>query len=560
MNWFSSLFTEPGFLQAIILVCIICAAGLALGQIKVKGVSLGVTFVFFAGILMGDICRRFGIEADWRMISLAQNFGLIIFVYGLGVQVGPGFFASLKQGGIKLNMFGLLAIVLTTAFALIFYACTGLDASDTMGLLCGAVTNTPMLGAAQQAMLDAFPERVGEANNMATACAVGYPCGVLGVMICMIIMKFAFKAKEKKKTVDPAGHTYVVEFHVSNPAIFGRNIGEIAGMTDKHIIISRVWREGKVTIPASDTVIREHDHLLAVIDRENAETFKVIFGGIEATDWNRPDINWDNIDESKLLSKHILVTKKEMNGVKIGSLHLRNQFNINITRVNRAGIQLVAYPGMRLQLGDRLTVVGEESAIAKVGEILGNEEKELLNPNLSTIFIGVVLGVLLGMVPINIPGMSTAIKLGIAGGPIIVGILMGAFGPRFHLATYSTRSANLMLRQMGIVIYLACLGFGAGADFFSTVFCLQGLLWVALSLAIAIVPVLICAVIARRWGKLDYAQNAGMLCAAMANPMALTYANSVVDDEEASEAYATVYPLSMFIRVISAQLMMLLML
>lgn len=557
MNWLTDIFTQPSYLQVVVLLSLVCAAGLAFGQLKYKGVSLGVTFVFFAGIIMGDLVHRFGIEVDWSMISLAQNFGLILFVYALGVQVGPGFFTSLKKGGIKLNLLGFLAIVLTTVFAIGAYALSSISFPDSMGLLCGAATNTPMLGAAQQALLDVHPEQVETANGMATACAVAYPFGVLGVLACLIVLKVAMKGKEQHKP-DPAGDTYVAEFHVSNPAIFNRDIKSVAALTDKHIIISRVWSDGKVMIPSSSTVLKKDDHILAVLKRSDLEAFNVIFGEQEHTDWNRPDIDWDNIDGSGLVSKHVLVSRKEVNGVKIGSLHLRNSFDINITRVSRAGIQLVASPGLRLQLGDRLTIVGDETAIKKVSEILGNEEKTLLNPNLVSIFIGILLGVILGAIPISIPGMSTPIKLGIAGGPIVVGILIGAFGPRIRLSTYATRSASLMLRQMGIVIYLACLGFGAGADFFSTVFCMQGLLWILVALIIAIVPVLITGLVASRWCGLDYAQNAGMLCAAMANPMALTYANSDSDDDEASQAYATVYPLTMFLRVISAQLIMLL--
>lgn len=554
----SDIFTQPSALQVIILLAVVCAIGLGLGEIKIKGVQLGVTFVFFAGILLGDILRRCGIETDWQMVSLAQNFGLILFVYALGVQVGPGFFSSLKKGGIKLNLFGLLTILLTTLAAIGVFAFTGMSFPDSVGILCGSVTNTPMLGAAQQSLLDIHPDQVEQANNMATACAVAYPMGVFGVLVCLIIFNIAGKGRKVSKPQDPSGDTYVAEFHVSNPAIYGKTVAEVAALSGKHMIISRVWREGVVTIPSSSTVLQKDDHIMAVLSRKDLQTFKIIFGEQESTDWNRPDIDWDNIDSSGMVSRHVLVTKKELNGVKIGSLHLRRSFNINITRVSRAGIKLVAYPGMRLQLGDRLTVVGDEKAIAKVGEILGNQQKELQVPHLVAIFIGIFLGVVLGALPIFIPGMSVPVKLGIAGGPIIVGILMGAFGPRIHLSTYTTRSANLMIRQMGIVIYLACLGLGAGGGFAETVFCARGLLWLGMGLLIAVVPVLVSGFIASRFGHLDYAQNAGMLCAAMANPMALTYANANTDEEEASEAYATVYPLSMFIRVISAQLLMIL--
>lgn len=557
MQWLIDLFTQPSHLQVVIILSVICSIGLALGQIRIKGVQLGLTFVFFAGILLGDILDRMDIDTNWNMISLAQNFGLILFIYTLGVQVGPGFFSSFKKGGIHLNMYGLLTIALTTLASVLLFAVTRMTFSESMGLLCGAATNTPMLGAAQQSLLDVHPEQIQQANDMATACAVAYPFGVVGVLICLIIIKKTTKKEDLSRKLDPAGDTYVAEFHVSNPAIFGKNITEITAVSGKRLIISRLWRDGKVLIPSASTVFQENDHLLAVLQKEDLQVFKMAFGALEDTDWNRKGIDWNHIDNSNLISKHVLVTKNELNGVKIGSLHLRNSFDINITRVNRAGIKLVAYPGLRLQLGDRLTVVGTKESIAKVGEILGNEEKELQNPNLVAIFIGIFLGVILGAIPIFLPGMSVPIKLGIAGGPIIVGILMGAFGPKFHLSTYTTRSANLMLRQMGIVIYLACLGLSAGAGFFNTVFCMKGLVWVAAALFMATLPVIISGLIAKKYGKMDYAQTAGMLCAAMANPIALNYANANSDEQEASEAYATVYPLSMFIRVISAQLLML---
>jgi len=560
MDWIINIFTEQTFIQVVILLSAISAIGLGLGQFKIKNVSLGVAFVFFIGILAGDICNRIGITVDQSMVSIAQNFGLILFTYALGVQVGPSFFPSLKKGGLKLNGYGLLTIAVTTVAALAFVGFTSITLPESMGLLSGAATNTPMLGAAQQALLDVNPDAIEEANNMATACAVGYPFGVLGVLVCLIIMRFILHKKEGNKTPENASHTYICEFIVSNPAVFDATVGTVAKMSQKHMIISRIWRDGKVTFPSHDTVLKENDHLLVVLAKEDVDIFRVIFGRVESTDWNRPDIDWDAIDDSGLVSKHVLVTKKELNGVKIGSLHLRSSLAINITRVSRAGVELIPYKSLRLQLGDRLTVVGDAAAIAKLSDILGNEQKALTTPNLVTIFVGILLGVILGSLPISIPGMSVPVKLGIAGGPIVIGILMGSYGPRFHLTTYSTRSANLMIRQMGIVIYLACLGFNAGASFFATVFCMKGLLWVAASLAIAVIPTLICAFIAKKWGKLDYAQNAGMICAAMANPMALTYASSVTNDDEASEAYATAYPLSMFVRVILGQLIMLILL
>ena len=558
MGFLTEIFTQPSYLQVVLLLSLSCAVGLALGQIRIKGVQLGVTFVFFTGIVLGDLMKRLGIDTDWKMISLAQNFALILFVYALGVQVGPGFFNSLKKGGIKLNLYGLLTIVATTMASVGVYLLTDISFPDSMGLLCGSVTNTPMLGAAQQTLLDIDPQRVTEANNMASACALAYPVGVVGVLACLILFNQCGKGRRETPAHDPAGDTYVAEFHVSNPAIFGKTVREVAALSPRKLIISRIWRDGVVSIPSSESVLQKDDHLMTVLSKADLQTFLVVFGEQDPTDWNRPDIDWDSIDSSGMVSRHILVTKKELNGVKIASLHLRDSFSINVTRVHRAGIQLVAYPGLRLQLGDRLTVVGDKDAIGKAAEILGNQQKELQTPNLVAIFLGVILGVVLGAVPIVVPGISTPVKLGIAGGPMIIGILMGAYGPRVHLSTYTTRSANLMIRQMGIVVYLACLGLSAGGGFAQTVFCARGLLWVGLSLVITVVPVLLCGSAAFRFGGMDYAQSAGMLCAAMANPMALTYANANSDEQEASEAYATVYPLSMFVRVISAQLLMLL--
>ena len=326
-------------------------------------------------------------------------------------------------------------------------------------------------------------------------------------------------------------------------------------LTNKHFVISRIWRNGKVSIPTSDTLLNEHDHLLIISVKSDVENIKTLFGEQENVDWNKEGIDWNAID-SQLISRRIVVSRSKINGVKLGSLRLRNLYGINITRVNRAGIDLLASPDLHLQIGDRLTIVGEANSVNTVGKILGDEIKRLNNPNLLSVFIGISLGLLLGALPISIPGISMPIKLGLAGGPIIVGILMGAFGPRFHLTTYTTMSANLMLRQLGIIIYLAGLGIESGANFFETVFRTEGLLWIGLGFLLTIVPVLIVGYIASQFLKLDYAHNVGMLCGCMANPMALNYANTTVEGDSPSVAYATVYPFSMFIRVISAQLLL----
>ena len=554
MNWLQEAFLEPTMVQAVIIISLVSALGLYLGRIKIFGISLGITFVFFAGILAGHL----GIVVNKDMLYFAQSFGLILFVYALGLQVGPGFFSSLKKGGVAMNMMGLGVILLGLVMTVGLHWTTGISLSNMVGLLCGAVTNTPALGAAQQALLQIDPTNTKGVTDMALACAVAYPLGVVGVILAIIILKALFtdkKQKDQKEQRDMT--TYVAEFHVSNPAIYEKSIKDVMKLTEKHFVISRVWRNGKVSIPTSDTLLHEHDHLLIISVKSDVENIKVLFGEQENVDWNKADIDWNAID-SQLISRRIAVTRNRVNGVKVGSLRLRNLYGINITRVNRAGIDLLASPDLRLQIGDRLTIVGEANSVNTVGKILGDEIKRLNNPNLLAVFIGISLGMLLGALPITLPGMSTPVKLGIAGGPIIVGILMGAFGPRFHLTTYTTMSANLMLRQLGIIIYLAGLGIDSGAHFFETVFRTEGLLWIGLGFLLTIVPVLIVGFIASQFFKLDYAHNVGMLCGSMANPMALNYANTTVDGDEPSVSYATVYPLSMFIRVISAQLVLML--
>lgn len=537
-------------IQAVLILSVVSAVGVYLGKIKFFGVSLGVTFVFFAGILAGHL----GIEVNKDMLNFAQNFGLIIFVYTLGLQVGPGFFSSLKKGGVELNMMGLAVIVIGILCTLIFHWTSGIPIPTMVGLLSGAVTNTPALGAAQQALIQMRPDETEAVTDMALACAVTYPLGVVGVILAIIILRALFAKKMENSHKEQDSTTFVAEFQVLNPSIYNKSIQEVMRLTEKRFVISRVWHEGKVCIPTSETLLREKDHLLVISIKSDVEYIKTLFGEQENKDWNKEDIDWNAID-SQLISRRIVVTRDRINGVKLGSLRLRNLYGINITRVNRAGIDLLASKNLRLQIGDRLTIVGEANSVNNVGKILGNEMKRLDNPNLLAIFVGLTLGVLIGAIPIFLPGMDTPIKLGVAGGPIIVGILMGAFGPRIHLTTYTTQSANLMMRQFGIVIYLAGLGIDSGAHFFETVFRAEGLMWVGVGFLLTIIPVLIVGFIASRFFKLDYAHNVGMLCGSMANPMALNYANTTVEGDEPSVSYATVYPLSMFIRVISAQLL-----
>ena len=557
MNWLIDIFTEQSYTQAILVLSLICVIGLLCNKLQFKGISLGVTFVFFAGILAG----HFGLAVNPQMLALAQNFGLVLFVYTLGLQVGPSFFPSLKKGGIKLNILAFAVLLSGTALTMLVSRLTGISMPVATGLLTGAATNTPMLGAAQQTLLQIDPASSDTANEMATACAVGYPFGLIGVILCVVILKALFH-KEDSKADSHDKPAFVTEFMVSNPAIFGKTLREIMKDANIRIVVSRVWKfdgseRGQVIMPDGDTVLEKGEHVLVLTKEKEAGAAEQIFGEKVVKDWNQKDIDWNHLD-GMLVSRHIFVTRNSINGAKLGDLHLRNTYRINITRVNRAGIDILPSRDLRLQIGDKLTVVGEERAVTEVAKVLGNQEKELRNPNLLFIFVGLMLGLLLGSLPIAIPGMNVPIRLGIAGGPIVIGILMGAFGPRLHITTYTTHSASLMLRQFGLTVYLAGLGLSAGPGFFATVLRPEGLLWIAISVLLAIVPVLLVGFIASRWCHTDYASNVGMLCGAMANPIALNYALSTVEDDGPSVAYATVYPVEMFLRVISGQLLMLL--
>ena len=549
LDWLHSLLIEHSALQAVIVLSLISAIGLGLGKIRVMGVSLGVTFVFFVGILAG----HWGLSIDPQMLNYAESFGLVIFVYALGLQVGPGFFSSFRSGGMQLNMLAAGVVLVGTLLALLGSTLLPIPLPEMVGILCGATTNTPALGAAQQTL-----KQMGlEAGMPALGCAVTYPLGVVGVILAMMVIRRLFirdedlKVEEKEKANQP----YIAAFHVHNPAIFNKSIREIAELSYTKFVISRLWRDGKVSIPTSEMVIREGDRLLVVTSERYAPSLTVLFGEQEHTDWNQKDIDWNAID-SQLVSQRIVVTRPELNGKKLGSLHLRNHYGINISRVYRSGVQLLATAELTLQLGDRLTVVGEAAAIQNVERVLGNAVKSLKEPNLVAVFVGIVLGLILGAIPISLPGMGTPVKLGLAGGPIMVGILIGTFGPRMHMVTYTTRSANLMLRALGLSLYLACLGLDAGVHFFETVFRPEGAMWIGVGFLLTFVPVVVMGLLAFRYLKVDFGSTTGMLCGSMANPMALTYANDTIPGDNPSVAYATVYPFCMFLRVIIAQLLL----
>lgn len=549
MEWLRGLFVEQSVIQAVVVISLITAVGLILGRIRIWGVSLGVTFVFFVGILAG----HWGLAIDPHMLNYAESFGLIIFVYALGLQVGPGFFGSFRKGGMTLNILAFAVVIIGTIMALVFQVVTDVSLPDMVGILSGAVTNTPALGAAQQTL----KQLQIETTDPALGCAVTYPLGVVGVIIALVVIRriFPLQESEYKQNEHKSHAAFIVGFQICNPGIFGKTVKETALLAYHKFVISRLWRDGKVTIPTSETVLQEGDRLLVITSEADVETLTMLFGEQEHVDWNKDDIDWNAID-SQLISQRILVTRSEINGKRLGALRLRNHYGINITRIYRAGVELLAIPDLILQLGDKLTVVGEAKAIANVEKVLGNKVLSLKEPNLVAVFIGIVLGLFIGTIPFAVPGINYPVKLGIAGGPIIMGLLMGAFGPRMHMITYTTRSANLMLRALGLSMYLACLGLDAGVHFFDTVFRSEGLMWLGLGFVITVVPVMIVALWALKVMKLDFGSVSGMLCGSMANPMALNYANVISPGDNPSVAYATVYPLAMFIRVILAQLML----
>lgn len=551
MEWLNSIFWEHSVVQAVVVLGLVSALGLSLGKIRIYGVSLGVTFVFFVGIAAGHL----NVSIDPQMLNYAESFGLIIFVYALGLQVGPGFFGSFRKGGMTLNLLAFGVILVGTVMTLGLHVVTGISLPDMVGVLCGAVTNTPALGAAQQTLKQMHVE----AGDPALGCAVTYPLGVVGVILAVILLRKLFPKRTSACMVaeDKGKQTFIAGFEVWNPGIFGKNLREVALLASHHFVVSRLWRAGKVTIPTSETVLQEGDRILVITTEGEEEALRMFFGKEEDVDWNKKDIDWNAID-SQLISQQIVVSRSSINGKRLGSLRLRNAYGINITRIYRAGVELLATPELVLQLGDKLTVVGEAVAVTNVEKVLGNRILNLKEPNLVAVFIGIVFGLALGAVPFRVPGVDFPVKLGIAGGPIIVGILMGAFGPRLHMITYTTRSANLMLRGLGLSLYLACLGLDAGVHFFETVFRPEGLVWVALGFLLTVLPVLLVAVCALRWMKIDFGSLAGMLCGSMANPMALNYVNATTEGDNPAVSYATVYPLSMFVRVIFAQLMLML--
>ena len=552
MNWLYETLWQHTPVQAVVIICLICALGLSLGKLRFRGISLGVTYVFFIGILFGAL----GLQLDAQMLSYAESFGLILFVYTLGLQVGPGFMSTFLTGGAQLNLLALGVVGLGTVMALLAALLGYMPLPDMMGVLCGATTNTPALGAAQQTL-----KQLGQPSNAAAlGCAVTYPIGMIGVIIALILVKGQLQRRAASaRDAESSDEAFIASFTVCNPAVFHQTLHGLSGsgVDDSKFVVSRLWRQGKVILPNSETRIEDGDRLLVITKKKFVQTLTILFGRRDETNWNANDVDWNALDAT-LVSERILITRHEINGKHLGSLHLRNRYGVNVSRVQRAGIQLVATPDLTLRMGDRVTVVGETESIARVAAELGNTVKTLDEPNMVTIFTGIVLGLLLGSVPFFVPGMSYPVRLGLAGGPIVMGILIGAYGPRFHMVAYTTTSANLMLRSLGLSMYLACLGLDAGRDFLATVARPASLVWIGFAFAITLLPVVLMSFVSVHWGKKSFATTAGMLCGAMANPIALNYVNDTLPGDKASVAYATVYPLCMFLRVIIAQIIVML--
>jgi AspT/YidE/YbjL antiporter-like protein len=548
MEWFQQLFSVHSSIQTVVVLSLIVSLGLALGKFHVRGISLGVAFVFFVGILAGHV----GFNIDSTTLDYAETFGLSLFVYCLRLHVGPNFFGSLRHEGLALNVWSLAVILLGTIFSMVMVPITHVDVPNMVGLLCGATTNTPALGAATQAL-----EHLGvSSKSVALATAVTYPLGVLGVIVAMVLLRKLFVKPENLeiKPLTEDDHTFIAQFVVVNPAVADKTIAEISEQTHLKFIISRIWRADAVIVPQATTKLEQGDNILVVTSKEDEAAMELLFGKRVPKDYNKDMIDWNAMD-ANVESRVIVLTKPGLNGKLLGKLHLRTSYGVNVSRVIRGDIKLLATNDLRLQYGDRVTVVGLHEDVNHVEDFLGNSVKTLNEPNLGSIFLGIILGLALGTIPILIPGMATPVRLGIAGGPIIMGIIIGALGPRLHMISYTTRSASLMLRKLGLSLYLACLGLDAGKDFFATVVRPEGIAWIIIGFLITVIPVIIIGLIALKSKKYDFGTICGILCGSMANPMALGYANDTLKGDTASISYASVYPLGMFVRVIIAQIL-----
>ena len=554
MSWLNELLWGEGIAHSVMLLAFVIAAGIQLGKIKIFGISLGITFVLFVGILLGQI----GFKMNHEVLHFMKEFGLILFVYSVGMQVGPGFFSSFKKGGITLNMLACGIVLLGVATTIILHFVTGVPMATMVGILSGAVTNTPGLGAAQQAYNDVFGTTD---NTIALGYAVAYPLGVVGIILSLIVIRYVFRVSFEKENEalnategKNTNEAKPISLMVKNPAIFNKSVGEVSALIEnRDFVISRISHvNNEVEIPSSTTVLCENDKIFVITTERDAEALRTFIG--EEIDMDRKE--WIRKD-SQFINRRILITKSELNGKRLGTLKLRNLYGVNITRVNRSGVDLVANPNLTLQVGDRVNVVGTESAIESLEKVLGNSMKRLNEPNLLFIFVGIFLGIFLGSIPFVFPGIPQPVKLGLAGGPLIVSILISRFGYKYKLVTYTTMSANLMLREIGITLFLACVGIGAGDGFIDTIVNNGGLSWIGYGFAITTIPLLIIGTIGRYFFKLNYFTLMGLIAGSTTDPPALAYANMTAGNDAPAVGYATVYPLTMFLRVLTAQLLIL---
>lgn len=551
MNWLNGLFFGSGVPHSIFILTVAIACGIYLShRLKFKGITLGITWILFCAIAMS----HFGMHIDPVVETFAKDFGLILFVYSIGLQVGPSFFSSFGQGGIKLNLLAVSIVLLSCVTAYLIHLFSGEDIATMTGVLCGAVTNTPGLGAAQQA----FTDMTGEVNpNIASGYAMAYPLGVVGIIMSILAMRWIFKIKIEKEEERLAAESSAqkeveyIDILLANPQVEGAHIRDLSQLCHMNLIVSRLIRpNGEDELPDVDTVLHVGDRIRVVVDKENEKS--VLLLGMETS------LPTDHKAQAHLVSRHVIVTKPELNGKRIGDLNVRATYHVSITRIRRAGIELLATRDLYLQLGDRITVVGEERAVDKVEKLFGNSTKRLDIPNLASIFLGLALGIAAGMLPIALPGLAQPFKLGIAGGSLIVAILMSCFGPKMHIVTYTTSSANLMIREIGIAMFLAAVGFGAGKTFIPTLLD-GGYVWIGYGVIITLLPLLLVGIVGRWWCKLDYFSLMGLLAGSTTSPPALAYATTVSSvNDRAAVAYSTVYPLTMFLRVLTGQLMILL--
>lgn len=560
MDWLLELF-EPNNLSlpsTIILYSVVIFTGIYLGKIKIFGVSLGVTFVLFVGLLLG----HFGYTTSPEVLNFLRDFGLILFIFSIGMQVGPGFFSSFKEGGIRMNLLALLGISLNVAVMLAIYYIQGgaegsTSISQMVGIMQGAVTNTPGLGAAQQTFLQVVPDGGNVSQQMSMGYAAAYPLGVIGIILTMILIKVIFKIDNAKETAELEAESnnselapHMMTLRVTNDLIDGLNMLKLHTLISADYVVSRIEQpDGHVIIPTSKTEVHLGDLCLIVCQAQDEEIFNRFIGPSVEKKWE--------MEQGPVVSRRVLVTRTEYNGVKLGSLHLHDGYQLNVTRVNRAGMDLVASPGLRLQMGDRLTVVGKLTDIDNLAAKLGNSIKRLNEPNLITMFIGIFLGIVVGCIPLQFPGMTVPMKLGLAGGPLIVAILLSAYGHKIHLVTYTNSSANLLLRELGICLFLASVGIAAGKNFAATVFTPEGATWVLYGFAITMIPLLVMGIVARAKYKMNYFTICGMISGSYTDPPALAYGNKIANNDAPAVSYSTVYPLTMFMRVVAAQLVIL---